>query len=166
MIMKRKYFVDVRYEVILSTDTIAESEEEAVDNAIEKLTDVSLDTGEVTEEEGCVTDVEDIEEEGKEVMNPLSEAYSNLKSDLIYTLMELVREYGDRNTLETFQTEVELDNSSVDKVLYFPYSKDMYIVFDANSNDYADIGEFGVDDLVPFVTGLQKWFEVHGRPEE
>lgn len=61
--MKKKYSVNVHYDVVLSTEVIAESESEAIDSAIEKLTNVSLDTGDVTEEEGCVTDVEDINEE-------------------------------------------------------------------------------------------------------
>lgn len=40
--MEKKYSVNVHYDVVLSTDVIAESESEAIDLAIEKLTDASL----------------------------------------------------------------------------------------------------------------------------
>ena len=80
--------------------------------------------------------------------------------------METIRDYGENFVLETFHTEVELVGSSVDKVLYFTATKDIFVVFNEKGNDYANITEFGVDDLVPFITGLQDWFEKHGKSEE
>lgn len=59
--MKKKYSVNVHYDVVLSKDVVAESEQEAIDKAIEELTDEDLNEGEVVGEEGCVTNVEDIE---------------------------------------------------------------------------------------------------------
>ena len=58
--MEKKYSVNVHYDVVLSTDVIAESESKAIDLAIEKLTGVSLDTGDVLDEKGCVTNIEEI----------------------------------------------------------------------------------------------------------
>lgn len=63
--MKKKYYVDVHYEVILPTEVIAESEQEAIDMAIEELTDEDLNDGEVISEVGKITDVESVEPEEK-----------------------------------------------------------------------------------------------------
>lgn len=61
--MKKNYSIDVHYEVVLSTDVIAESKDEAISKAIEELTHEDLNIGKVLEETGVVTDVETLEDE-------------------------------------------------------------------------------------------------------
>lgn len=63
---KKKYTVNVHYDVVLTKTVVAETEEEAIDKAIEELTDEDLNGGEVVDEEGCITDVEEIEPEADE----------------------------------------------------------------------------------------------------
>lgn len=156
--MEKKYSVNVHYDVVLSTDVIAESESEAIDSAIEKLTDVSLNDGEVLEETGCVTKVEDIKKP-----NPLVEELFQYKRKLYDELAGLVMKYGDRGVLETFEfcsnTGNQLMKSTIDRILYFPSTKNLFAVFNVNTNDYCNIESFYVEDLVFFVRDLQEWLE-------
>lgn len=64
--MLKRYTINVHYDVVLTKDVVAETEQEAIDKAIEELTDEDLNTGEVVEEKGCVTNVEDITPETNE----------------------------------------------------------------------------------------------------
>lgn len=163
--MEKKYFVNVHYDVVLSTDVIAESESKAIDLAIEKLTDVSLDNGEVVEETGCITSVEEIKKP-----NPLADELNLYKRKLYDVLAGLVMKYGDRGVLDVFEfcstTGNELQKSTIDKIIYFPNADNLYIVFNANTNDYCNIEGCYVEDLLPFVNGLQEWLEKKGNPEE
>lgn len=163
--MEKKYFVNVHYDVVLSTDVIAESESKAIDLAIEKLTDVSLDNGEVVEETGCITSVEEIKKP-----NPLADELNLYKRKLYDVLAGLVMKYGDRGVLDVFEfcstTRNELQNSTIDRIIYFPNADNLYIVFNANTNDYCNIEGCYVEDLLPFVNGLQEWLEKKGNPEE
>ena len=163
--MEKKYFVNVHYDVVLSTDVIAESESKAIDLAIEKLTDVSLDNGEVVEETGCITSVEEIKKP-----NPLADELNLYKRKLYDVLAGLVMKYGDRGVLDVFEfcstTGNELQKSTTDRILYFPNTDDLFVVFNANTNDYCNIEGCYVEDLLPFVNGLQEWLEKKGNPEE
>lgn len=163
--MEKKYFVNVHYDVVLSTDVIAESESKAIDLAIEKLTDVSLDNGEVVEETGCITSVEEIKKP-----NPLADELNLYKRKLYDVLAGLVMKYGDRGVLDVFEfcstTGNELQKSTTDRILYFPNTDDLFVVFNANTNDYCNIEGCYVEDLLPFVTNLQEWLEKNGNPEE
>lgn len=163
--MEKKYFVNVHYDVVLSTDVIAESESKAIDLAIEKLTDVSLDNGEVVEETGCITSVEEIKKP-----NPLADELNLYKRKLYDVLAGLVMKYGDRGVLDVFEfcstTGNELQKSTIDQIIYFPNADNLYIVFNANTNDYCNIEGCYVEDLLPFVNGLQEWLEKNGNPEE
>lgn len=163
--MEKKYFVNVHYDVVLSTDVIAESESKAIDLAIEKLTDVSLDNGEVVEETGCITSVEEIKKP-----NPLADELNLYKRKLYDVLAGLVMKYGDRGVLDVFEfcstTGNELQKSTIDRIIYFPNADNLYIVFNANTNDYCNVEGCYVEDLLPFVNGLQEWLEKKGNPEE
>lgn len=61
--MKKNYSIDVHYDVVLSTHVVAESKEEAIGKAIEKLTPEDLNLGDVIDETGVVTNVEVVEDE-------------------------------------------------------------------------------------------------------
>lgn len=163
--MEKKYFVNVHYDVVLSTDVIAESESKAIDLAIEKLTDVSLDNGEVVEETGCITSVEEIKKP-----NPLVDELSQYTKKVYDKLAGLVLKYGDRGVLDVFEfcseTGNQLQKSTTDRILYFPNTDDLFVVFNANTNDYCNIKGCYVEDLIPFVTDLQEWLEKNGSPEE
>lgn len=164
----KKYSVNVHYDVVLSTNVIADSEAEAIDLAIENLTDVSLDKGEVEDEEGYVTKVEDIEVE-EERVNPLIEELSSYRKRIHGILSGLVSKYGDRGSLDVFEfcsnTASELGDSTIDKILYFPVTSDLFFLFNANSNDYANINEFNLDELIKFTAKLQDYLEKNGSPE-
>lgn len=163
--MEKKYFVNVHYDVVLSTDVIAESESKAIDLAIEKLTDVSLDNGEVVEETGCITSVEEIKKP-----NPLVDELNLYKRKLYDVLAGLVMKYGDRGVLDVFEfcstTGNSLQNSTIDQIIYFPNADILYIVFNANTNNYCNIEGCYVEDLLPFVNGLQEWLEKKSNPEK
>lgn len=64
--MKKNYSIDVHYDVVLSTDVIAESKDEAISKAIEELTDEDLNLGKVIDETGVVTNVEALVNENVE----------------------------------------------------------------------------------------------------
>lgn len=163
--MEKKYSVNVHYDVVLSTDVIAESESEAIDLAIEKLTDVSLNEGEVLEENGCITKVEDIKKP-----NPLADELNQYKRKVYDELAGLVMKYGDRGALDVFEfcstTGNELQNSTIDRILYFPSTNNLFVVFNINTNDYCSIDGFYLEDLSLFVINLQEWLEENGNPEE
>ena len=163
--MEKKYSVNVHYDVVLSTDVIAESGSKAIDLAIEKLTDVSLDNGEVVEETGCITSVEEIKKP-----NPLVDELSQYTKKVYDKLAGLVLKYGDRGVLDVFEfcseTGNQLQKSTTDRILYFPNTDDLFVVFNANTNDYCNIKGCYVEDLIPFVTDLQEWLEKNGSPEE
>lgn len=165
MYLEKKYSVNVHYDVVLSTEVIAESESEAIDLAIEKLTDASLNDGEVVEETGCVTSVEEVKKP-----NPLADELNQYTRKLYDALAGLVKKYGDRGSLDVFEfcstTGNTLQNSTIDKILYFPITDDLFVVFNANTNDYCNIKGCYVEDLIPFVTDLQEWLEQNGNPEE
>ena len=163
--MEKKYSVNVHYDVVLSTDVIAESESKAIDLAIEKLTGVPLDTGDVLDEKGCVTNIEEIKKP-----DPLVDELNLYKRKLYDVLAGLVMKYGDRGVLDVFEfcstTGNELQKSTIDQIIYFPNADNLYIVFNANTNDYCNIEGCYVEDLLPFVTNLQEWLEKNGNPEE
>lgn len=161
--MKKKYFVNVHYDVLLTTDVIAKSKEEAIDLAIEKLTDASLNEGEVCEEEGYVADIEDIP-------NPLLDKFSEYKKSIYNTLAGLVKKYGDRGILDVFEfcteTGNELQGSTIDRICYYPNTENLFIIFNANTDDYTNIEECHLEDLIPFIAELQEWLEEKDNPEK
>lgn len=53
--MVQKYYVNVHYDVVISTVVFAESEEEAHKLAVEQTESVSLDTGDVYDITTCTT---------------------------------------------------------------------------------------------------------------
>lgn len=163
--MEKKYSVNVHYDVVLSTDVIAESGSKAIDLAIEKLTGVSLDTGDVLDEKGYVTNIEEIKKP-----DPLVDELSQYTKKVYDKLAGLVLKYGDRGVLDVFEfcseTGNQLQKSTTDRILYFPNTDDLFVVFNANTNDYASIKGLYIEDLLPFVTNLQEWLEKNGNPEE
>lgn len=163
--MEKKYYVNVHYDVVLCTDVIAKSESEAINSAIEKLTDVSLDNGEVLDEKGIVIDSEEYKKP-----NPLVDELTQYKRKLYDKLAGLVMKYGDRGVLDVFEfcstTGNELQKSTIDRILYYPSTNNLFAVFNINTNDYCSIEDFYIEDLLPFVTDLQEWLEENGNPEE
>lgn len=57
----KKYYVDVHYDLCLSVEVNAETEEQAIDLAKELASDMDLNDGDACYHDACVTDVEDIE---------------------------------------------------------------------------------------------------------
>lgn len=56
--MKKKYTVNVHYDVVLTTEVFAENEEQALDLAVDNTDQMPLDEGECVGINPCVTDVE------------------------------------------------------------------------------------------------------------
>lgn len=56
--MKKKYTVNVHYDVVLTTEVFAENEEQALDLAVDNTDQMSLIEGECVDINPCVTDVE------------------------------------------------------------------------------------------------------------
>lgn len=56
--MKKKYTVNVHYDVVLTTEVFAENEEQALDLAVDNTDQMSLNEGECVDNNPCVTDVE------------------------------------------------------------------------------------------------------------
>ena len=107
----------------------------------------------------------------EEIKKPnLADELNLYKRKLYDVLAGLVMKYGDRGVLDVFEfcstTGNELQNSTIDRITYFPNADTLYIVFNANTNDYCNIEHFYVEDLLPFVTNLQEWLEKNGNPEE
>lgn len=61
--IRKKFSVNVHYDVVISTEVFAESEEEAMDLAIGKTDMMSLNEGECVGTNACVTEVSVDEEE-------------------------------------------------------------------------------------------------------
>ena len=107
----------------------------------------------------------------EEIKKPnLADELNLYKRKLYDVLAGLVMKYGDRGVLDVFEfcstTGNELQNSTIDRITYFPNADTLYIVFNANTNDYCNIEHFYVEDLLPFVNGLQEWLEKKGNSEE
>lgn len=60
--MLQKYYVNVHYDVVISTEVFAISEEDAHKLAIEQTESVSLDTGDVCDITACTTQIDKISE--------------------------------------------------------------------------------------------------------
>lgn len=60
--MVQKYYVNVHYDVVISAEVLAESEEEAHKLAIEQTESISLDTGDVYDINTCTTQIDKISE--------------------------------------------------------------------------------------------------------
>lgn len=60
--MVQKYYVNVHYDVVISAEVFAESEEEAHKLAIEQTESISLDTGDVYDINTCTTQIDKISE--------------------------------------------------------------------------------------------------------
>lgn len=58
--MKQRYTVNVHYDAVVTVDVIANSEEEAVQKALYKAEDISLEDAEVFDINCCVTNIEDL----------------------------------------------------------------------------------------------------------
>ena len=107
----------------------------------------------------------------EEIKKPnLADELNLYKRKLYDVLAGLVMKYGDRGVLDVFEfcstTGNELQKSTIDQIIYFPNADTLYIVFNANTNDYCNIEQFYVEDLLPFVNGLQEWLEKKGNSEE
>lgn len=53
--MKKKYYVNVHYDAVLTAEVVAESEEEALELAERKTEDLSLEDAEVVSVKSCIT---------------------------------------------------------------------------------------------------------------
>lgn len=60
--MVQKYYVNVHYDVVISAEVLAESEEEVHKLAIEQTESISLDTGDVYDINTCTTQIDKISE--------------------------------------------------------------------------------------------------------
>ena len=61
--MKKKFSVNVHYDVVIPTKVFAESEEEAIDLAIDEADMMSLNEGECVDTNACVTEVSFVKDE-------------------------------------------------------------------------------------------------------
>lgn len=58
--MKQKYYVNVHYDVVLTTEVVAESEEEAHKLSIDKAESMPLNNGDVCGISVCTTQIDQI----------------------------------------------------------------------------------------------------------
>lgn len=58
--MKKKYYVNVHYDVVLQAEVIAESEEQAMELAKQQTETTSLEDGDVVDVKSCITATDEI----------------------------------------------------------------------------------------------------------
>ena len=125
------------------------SEEELVNIAKKQIIDNRL--GDIDE------NVESIEEDTEDRITEKEK-----KDWIIGKFEELLVTSKDRE-IDTFEfcsdTGVELDNSTIDKIVsYFPRNE-IRIYYNINTYDGNDIEDFDADDLIQFYDKLVKWLK-------
>ena len=125
------------------------SEEELVKIAKKQIIDNRL--GDIEE------NVESIEEDTEE---PITD--KEKKEWIIGKFTELLVTSNDRE-IDTFEfcsdTGAELDNSTIDKIVFYLPSKTIGFYYNINTYDGKDIEEFDADDLIQFYDKLVKWLK-------
>ena len=101
--------------------------------------------------------VESIEEDTEERITEKEK-----KDWIIGKFAELLVTSKDRE-IDTFEfcsdTGAELDNSTIDKIVFYLPSKTIGIYYNINTYDGKDIEEFDADDLIQFYDKLVKWLK-------
>lgn len=125
------------------------SEEELVKIAKKQIIDNKL--GDFEE------NVESIEEDTEE---PITD--KEKKEWIIGKFTELLVTSNDRE-IDTFEfcsdTGAELDNSTIDKIVFYLPSKTIGFYYNINTYDGKDIEEFDTEDLIQFYDKLVKWLK-------
>ena len=84
------------------------------------------------------------------------------KDWIIGKFAELLVTSKDRE-IDTFEfcsdTGAELDNSTIDKIVFYLPSKTIGFYYNINTYDGKDIEEFDADDLIQFYDKLVKWLK-------
>ena len=101
--------------------------------------------------------VESIEEDTEE---PITD--KEKKDWIISKFTELLVTSND-GEIDTFEfcsdTGAELDNSTIDKIVFYLPSKIIGFYYNINTYDGKDIEEFDADDLIQFYDKLVKWLK-------
>ena len=100
--------------------------------------------------------VESIEEDTEE---PITD--KEKKEWLTNKFVDLLEsKYGEIDTFEfCSDTGAELDNSTIDKIVFYLPSKTIGFYYNINTYDGKDIEEFDADDLIQFYDKLVKWLK-------
>lgn len=100
--------------------------------------------------------VESIEEDTEERITEKEK-----KDWIIGKFVDLLEsKYGEIDTFEfCSDTGAELDNSTIDKIVFYLPSKTIGFYYNINTYDGKDIEEFDTEDLIQFYDKLVKWLK-------